>query len=894
MLVKLENLAPKDAAVFSYLLISAIMLNLNKLAIISLSAPYFLTFVQTVFSCIVLFSVSCTAPMKISTKDACRFFGPGIVWALPLAFNMRALLYLNPETLIVFRVATIIGVSVGDAFFFNKVFKTHEILSVVTLLFGVALYAGGDLHYDQQGYFWGLVYWGTMAFGMLFLKAAFNSTADIGNLEKTFYLNLGGSLVFALLALCFESRKIVPLVRDLDATGVAIVGLSCIFGVVIGYLASVSRDYLSPTAFDILSNVSKFMTIAISKLLFQTQYTKTSLCGLLLSIFGGSLYSPVFVKTICSRACCEFILDRRLRGGISRISKVFVAVLVCTAWFVFTSYGSSSSSMPASKVLTPPSVGLQPARITLVSAYFEIPSKHTSMEYDTWSSNFLSLDESMVIFTSASLIASIQTRRRHMTGKTCIVQIELDRLGEVVDQSLHLTFWQSQFSMDPERTLHKSYKLFWIWLAKPWFVTQAIERNPFASDIFVWSDYGCFRDSKYNGRVWVTNDAVIPATKMLMMSFRKDPKHPGSELVIKQEHSSSGEFFMSGAQMAGYSSTWMKYFEDYKVVLARYIERGLFIGDDQPLLQSTCMIRAMSCIYVLPHDLSGDPFFGLQEVLHGDVRAVKFWSHESVLPGKKRRGMACSNEIRTRSNYAIFTMLTDGEEYVRGAVTLKRSAMKHIAADTDFVYLELSNKPLSNSSINSLDDAGWQRCIVDRIAPLDEEGTFERFRDQFTKLHIWGMTAYDRVLYMDSDALVIGNIDGLLRLELHGSKIGASRDFSAGAWLPTFNMGVFLIEPSEAEYEQLLQLQRDPKIQFHTTMSEQGFLNVVYEGNWTDLGFEHNANLAVYSQGKDFWESHADNIKIVHYTMSKPWACSSEYSKPCSLWYAYQNETDRT
>ena len=39
----------------------------------------------------------------------------GIVWAVPLALNLRALTRLNPETLIVFRTATLIGVAFGGA-----------------------------------------------------------------------------------------------------------------------------------------------------------------------------------------------------------------------------------------------------------------------------------------------------------------------------------------------------------------------------------------------------------------------------------------------------------------------------------------------------------------------------------------------------------------------------------------------------------------------------------------------------------------------------------------------------------------------------------------------------------------------------------------------------------
>ena len=171
-----------------------------------------------------------------------------------------------------------------------------------------------------------------------------------------------------------------------------------------------------------------------------------------------------------------------------------------------------------------------------------------------------------------------------------------------------------------------------------------------------------------------------------------------------------------------------------------------------------------------------------------------------------------------------------------------------------------------------------------RIAPLDEEGTFGRFRDQFTKLHIWGMIAYNVVLYADSDTLVLNSIDHLLRLKLSAKRIAVARDFGDGLWRPTFNMGVFVIQPNSSEYARLLSLQRDSNIIFETTMCEQGFLNVIYHNDWEDIGFQNNANLAVYSQNRKFWDEHASEINIIHHTMNKPWECTDAYRIPCDWW----------
>ena len=100
-------------------------------------------------------------------------------------------------------------------------------------------------------------------------------------------------------------------------------------------------------------------------------------------------------------------------------------------------------------------------------------------------------------------------------------------------------------------------------------------------------------------------------------------------------------------------------------------------------------------------------------------------------------------------------------------------------------------------------------------------------------------------------------------------------------------MGVFLIHPSEYEYTRLLSAKNDPKVEFEVAMSEQGFLNVLYRELWLDIGFPFNANLAVFTQQPQYWKTHEQEIRIIHYTMNKPWACTEEYVEVCKLWQSF-------
>ena len=279
---------PAFANILGYFLVSALMLNVNKLAINAFKAPYTLTLLQALFTCTAILAAGVRGKVYLSMRDSRRFFLPGTLWALPLAFSMQTLRYINPETVVMFRTFTLIGVSAGDFLFFGKVFIFHELLSLVFICLGGLLYVMSDLQYDAAGYFWGALYCLTMTVSLLVVKAAFNANKSIGVWEKTFYLNWNGSLVFLFLSSSFEGTWMtIERLLALPMLEVFIISISCVLGFWIGFLANAARDALSPTAFDVLSNTSRFLTVTISFSIFKPQYSSFSLCGLALSILGG-------------------------------------------------------------------------------------------------------------------------------------------------------------------------------------------------------------------------------------------------------------------------------------------------------------------------------------------------------------------------------------------------------------------------------------------------------------------------------------------------------------------------------------------------------------------------------------------------------------------------------
>ena len=251
---------------------------------------------------------------------------------------------------------------------------------------------------------------------------------------------------------------------------------------------------------------------------------------------------------------------------------------------------------------------------TVVTAYYRVPSKFKAESYNEWMKNMLSLQDAMVIFTSRDLISVIQELRSHAKNRTVIVPLELNDLP--VGTLYSKEFWQDQLDRDPEIKRHKSYELFWIWLSKSWWTMQAIRMNIFQSDIFMWSDIGCFRNNLYNFKEMIRHRELIPRHEMIQMAHHWP--NPPSTGFFNDKYGHRENFYHSGSQMAAYADTWKVFHEYFLDTIDGFLERNMIIVEDQVILQSVCLRHPEICAYVpynqvRPYD---NHYFGLRYVLN--------------------------------------------------------------------------------------------------------------------------------------------------------------------------------------------------------------------------------------------------------------------------------------
>lgn len=255
-------------------------------------------------------------------------------------------------------------------------------------------------------------------------------------------------------------------------------------------------------------------------------------------------------------------------------------------------------------------------KTTVVTAYFQIRSKYLKENYMDWMSLMLSIQDPMIVFTTEDWVQPIQELRKHALDRTHFVVMNLEDVPMAKDFST--TIWDHQLKLDPEAKRHAGYQVFWVWLSKTYFATEGIKLNPYNSEIFMWSDIGCFRGghaNKYKSKLLVQHPEVVPHDRMLFLSHKDEPSPPDS-LWWTNKLKDKDHFYHSGSQMVGYKDTFQKFHEAFLKTLQGFLDRDMFLGDDQTVLQCTCTQNPDLCAYAKRAQVKPDNhYFGLRHIV---------------------------------------------------------------------------------------------------------------------------------------------------------------------------------------------------------------------------------------------------------------------------------------
>ena len=154
------------------------------------------------------------------------------------------------------------------------------------------------------------------------------------------------------------------------------------------------------------------------------------------------------------------------------------------------------------------------SKITIVTAYYQIKSKFSNETYLSWMSNFLKIPCNLVIFTDDNSYETIFNMRKgnNLEHKTHII---VKKLEEWYNYKF-LDYYRYCHTIDIENNSHTP-ELYMLWNEKSYFVKEIIEKNPFNSEWFFWTDIGCVRDIKMLNKIYTyPND-----DKIINLDFKK-------------------------------------------------------------------------------------------------------------------------------------------------------------------------------------------------------------------------------------------------------------------------------------------------------------------------------------------------------------------------------------
>lgn len=217
---------------------------------------------------------------------------------------------------------------------------------------------------------------------------------------------------------------------------------------------------------------------------------------------------------------------------------------------------------------------------------------------------------------------------------------------------------------------------------------------------------------------------------------------------------------------------------------------------------------------------------------------------------------------------AYVTVVCGGDAYVPGAEVLGRSLF---ATGTTRGRLALVSADVSDEGRRRLGRQGWDIAEIEEIpSPSPETAQlYPRFARTFSKLRAFGLSGFDKIVLLDSDTVVLRNVDDLFSRP----SIAAAPDF----FLPDrFNSGVLVVDPSPAFFQELYG--RLARLGSYDG-GDQGFLNE-YFSDWYAAPVSHRlpAGYNMHHFIFQFMLSHASlrervrgEAKILHFTLQKPW-----------------------
>ncbi len=198
--------------------------------------------------------------------------------------------------------------------------------------------------------------------------------------------------------------------------------------------------------------------------------------------------------------------------------------------------------------------------------------------------------------------------------------------------------------------------------------------------------------------------------------------------------------------------------------------------------------------------------FNVEQHLHVDVHApLRILEHTVV----SRTGLgydsdACSVSAMPSiapakhicNRRAVATMIST-DDYVTGALVLLWGIINYGQVASSSLIC-IVTESVSESARKILETAGWEVILVSTIETDSSDVVEEKWRQQFTKLHLFSFIKYSQIIYLDSDTIVKGS---LTNAWLCSAPICGAPDVFHPVF---FNCGMLVLVPNITEFRMII------------------------------------------------------------------------------------------
>ena len=189
----------------------------------------------------------------------------------------------------------------------------------------------------------------------------------------------------------------------------------------------------------------------------------------------------------------------------------------------------------------------------------------------------------------------------------------------------------------------------------------------------------------------------------------------------------------------------------------------------------------------------------IEAAAHSAFRHRRLW--------RRRDARFCAEEFPNGTDGYAFAVAVGNVPYLAPTVALSYTLSKYSCVSTWIAFVP-PNAPAMVAA--ALQDSGWQVIVRDDLScesrgrPVhNSEELTARMHSNFMRVHAWTLP-YKRVIYLDSDFLLLDSIDELFRMPLAPNEVGAAHVAQPRASASGFNSGLLVISPSLATYRAII------------------------------------------------------------------------------------------